>query len=58
MERCGVAGCCPVYRGRSLVAEVEVETRIVSSGEKLARSALVRTTKVLFLDVEWEVGDI
>ena len=30
--------------------EVE-ETRIVSSAEKLARSALVRTTKVLFLDV-------
>lgn len=53
MERCGVEGgcCCPVYRGRSLVAEVEVETRIVSSAEKLARSALVRTTKVLFLDV-------
>ena len=28
--------CCPVYQGRSLVAEVEVKTRIVSSGEKLA----------------------
>lgn len=58
-ERCGVACCCcccPVYRGRSLV--LEVETRIVSSAEKLARSALVRTTKVLFLDVAWEVGGV
>ena len=33
------------------MAKAEVEPRIVSSGEKLARSALVRTTKVLFLDV-------
>ena len=36
---------------------VEAETRMVSSAEKLARSAFVRTTKVLFLDVVWEVGE-
>jgi len=53
--RCDIVARWPGYRGRSLV--VEAETRIVSSAEKLARSALARTTKVLFLDVAWEVGE-
>jgi hypothetical protein len=54
--RCDVVGCCPGYRGRTLVDEVE--TRMVSSAEKLARSALVKTTKALFLDVAREVGEV
>ena len=56
MEKGGIETCCPEYRDRILVDEVE--TRMVSSAEKLARSALVKTTKVLFLEVEWEVGEI
>ena len=54
--RCGVVDCCPGYRGRTLVDEVE--TRIVSSAEKFARSALVKMTKALFLDVAREVGEV